>query len=331
MTNDKPRILITGANGFVGSRLCRKFLDQGYHVVAGVRKTSDLSLLKELEIEYRYGDVTAPDTLPDMIKDTDYIVHNAGLIKARKPESFFEVNEKGTHDLFEAIANHNRQIKKAIYISSQAAAGPVIDGRPVTESDPPHPITTYGASKLAGEQEALSFADKFHVISLRPPGVYGPGDKEIFTFFQTVNRRIKPLIGDIHRKLQVIHVDDLSQAVRLAVQGNTNSGQSYFVAENRAYTLHEMVTILSRVSGKRGVPLRLPAFLFKLIAVVSESSFRLVGAAPMLTLEKARELLESWELSTDKARDSFGFDSQIPFETGARETFAWYRENGWLK
>ena len=66
---DKPSVMITGANGFIGSRMVMHFLVQGFHVVAGVRKTSDLGFLENLDIEYRYGDVTQPDTLPEMVRE----------------------------------------------------------------------------------------------------------------------------------------------------------------------------------------------------------------------------------------------------------------------
>ncbi|MCX6834084.1 MAG: SDR family NAD(P)-dependent oxidoreductase, partial [candidate division Zixibacteria bacterium] len=96
MTDTRESVLVTGANGFVGSRLCAHLLQTGYHVIAQVRRTSDLSLLKDLTVECRYGDITALETLPDMVRGVDYIVHNAGVIKATRRETFFAVNEQGT-------------------------------------------------------------------------------------------------------------------------------------------------------------------------------------------------------------------------------------------
>lgn len=331
MPDGKPSVLITGANGFVGSRLCRKFLDEGFHVVAGVRKTADLSLLGELELEYRYGDVTQPETLGEMVTGIDYIIHNAGVVKTKRKETFFTINHQGTKSLLEAIARYNPQVKKVVYISSLAAAGPSVDGRPVTEADEPHPITAYGRSKLAGEGVTLSFSKKFNVLSVRPPGIYGPGEREILSFFRIVNKRIKPYIGSPERRLQLVHVDDLCRAVFLAITTETKSGEAYFVAENRSYSMRELISLLEKGCGKKGFPVRLPSPVFKAISVVSELAFKLVGATPMLTREKANELLVSWEVSTAKAKNDFGFESQIPFEQGARETYQWYKQKGWLK
>jgi len=113
MNQSDKSILITGANGFVGARLCRKFIDSGFHVIAGVRKTADLSMLEGLELEYRYGDVTSAESLIDMVKEVDYVIHNAGVVKAKKKQKFYDVNEKGTANLFEAISRYNPNVKKS--------------------------------------------------------------------------------------------------------------------------------------------------------------------------------------------------------------------------
>lgn len=310
--------------------MCRTFLDNGFEVIAGVRLTSDLTHLRDLNVSYRYGDVCQPETLPEMVADVEYIVHNAGLVKAKTTARFFEVNDKGTRNLYEAIAAKNAGVKKVIYISSAAASGPS-DGMALRkEEDPPEPITVYGRSKLAGEQTALSYADKFHSVTVRPPGIYGPGDKEILGFFQAVNRRLKPCIGNMSRRLHLVHVDDLCRGIHRAVTGHTESGSVYFIAEDRAYTMKELVNLLEKGVGKKGIPAVIPAPVFKLIAAVSEGLLKMFNVTPMLTREKASELLASWEISTARAREHFGYSSEIPFESGARETYLWYKREGWL-
>ncbi|UCC43612.1 MAG: SDR family NAD(P)-dependent oxidoreductase [Candidatus Zixiibacteriota bacterium] len=330
MSDSKPSVLITGANGFVGSHLCRRFSGEGFDVVAGIRRTADMSLIRDLPVAIRYGDVTDSSSLPAMVSEVDYIIHNAGVVKAKRPALFFEVNEAGTANLFEAILQNNPSVRRVVLVSSVAVAGPSEKGRPVVESDPPNPKTTYGRSKAAGERIALSYADRLSVVAVRPPAVYGPGDKEMFAFFRSVYMRIKPLIGNLSRRAQVVHADDLSAGIFAAATRELESGSVYFTAENRSYTIKEMSNILQQACGRYALPAVIPAPLFKLIARASETAFKMVGATPMLTREKSDELLASWEVSTDRAREELGFDSKIPFPQGAKETYDWYIREGWL-
>jgi nucleoside-diphosphate-sugar epimerase len=327
----KPTVLITGANGFVGSRLCRKLVAEGFRVIAGVRKTADLRLLIDIPVEYRYGDVTQPDALPAMVTGIDYIVHNAGVVKAKSREVFFAVNEQGTRNLCEAMARHDTSVKRMVYVSSAAAAGPSHRGIPAKETDPPHPVTTYGESKLAGETVALSYAGRFPVTVVRPTGVYGPGDKEMFTLFQAVHRHLRPQVGDMSRRIQLVHVDDLCLGIFKALVAKTRSGSVYVIAEKQACTMREMIDILARTDGGWQIPLIVPAPLFRFIAAVSEYSFKLAGATPMLTREKTRELLPSWEFDVSRAKDELGYESRIPLAEGMRQTYDWYLAEGWLK
>ena len=215
-------------------------------------------------------------------------------------------------------------------MSSLSVAGPATNGFPVKESDPPNPITAYGRSKQAGEEVARSYADQFNVVAIRPPGVYGPGDKEILSLFKIVYHRLKPIIGDSSRKMQLVHVDDLCEGIFQAVSSETKSGSVYFIAENKAYSMSELMTILEHSCGRRAMTIPLPAPLFRMIASVAELATKTVGGVPMLTREKSRELLASWEIDTSLAKREIGFNSRIPFEQGARETYAWYIDKGWL-
>jgi len=330
MSETKPTILITGANGFIGSELCRRFVSEEFKVIAGVRPTADRTMIEKLPLSFRQGDVTDPGSLPEMVAGVDYVIHNAGLVKANTDAGLFAVNEQGTANLFDAIARHNPTVKKVIYVSSVAVGGPSRIGRPVVETDPPNPVSTYGHSKAAGEKVALSFKDRFPVVSVRPPAVYGPGDKEMFAIFRTVYRGLSPRIGSMSRRVQLVHVDDLCRGVFLSVTAETESGAIYFLAERMAYTMNEMMTLIRRASGRSTIPVVIPGPIFILIATFSEFLFKLVGAAPILTRSKARELLASWEVSTERARNDLGFESTITLEQGAEDTYHWYLQNGWL-
>lgn len=323
-------VLITGANGFIGSRLCLTFLRQGFKVIAGIRQNCDRRLLDGLAVQYRFGDVTDPASLPAMVADVNFVIHNAGVVKAKNRDGFFRVNGQGTANLLAAVTQHNPRVTRVVYVSSQAVGGPSINGRPVAESDEPHPVTTYGESKRAGEEAALAYKDQLNIVVVRPTGVYGPGDKEVFSFFQIANRRLKIYFGDVTRKVQMVHVDDLCRGILAAATQQSRSGSIYHIAEKQAYTIRELVDMMQAAVGKKGLTFTVSAALFRRIASISERSARLFGATPMLTVEKCNELLDSWEVDTRKAKDELGFESAIPFAQGAADTYRWYKENGWL-
>jgi nucleoside-diphosphate-sugar epimerase len=329
--NDVSRgsVLVTGANGFVGSRLCRRLISDGYRVTAGIREGCDGTLIENLDLEYRFGDVTQPETLPGMVEGIDYVVHNAGVVKVKKPETFFDVNKIGTRNILEAVeaASH---LKKFVYISSMAAAGPSEPGEPLTEETPPHPATIYGQSKLAAENEVLAVVDSVNSVIIRPPAIYGPGDREMFTFFKSLNDRIKPYLGNPARRIQLVHVDDLAFGVSRALQAETKSGSIYFIAEDESYSYYMLVKYLRRAVGRMALPIYIPGFLVRLMAHLSEGLMKVWGKTPMFTAEKANEILDNWEVSVEKARRELDFEARIHFPEGAQETVYWYREEGWL-
>ncbi len=327
--NQKETVLITGANGFVGSRLCRRLMADGFQVIAGIRRGCDMSLIDDIDLDCRYGDITKAETLPDMVKDIDYIIHNAGLVKAQRPEQFYKVNQIGAKNLLQ-VALEDKKLRKFIYISSVAAAGPSTAGNPLTEDQPPRPITEYGRSKVAGEKEVLGFSDKIPVVIIRPSAVYGPGDQEAFTFFQILDNRIKPYIGNLSRRIQMVHVDDLCLGISLALRSQTKTGSIYFIAESQAYSYRDLIKNIRKATGKVALPMYVPGWGVRIIAAISENIVRAFGKSPMFTVEKANEILSNWEISTARAEKELGYHSQIPFERGAHETYLWYREEGWL-
>jgi dihydroflavonol-4-reductase len=325
----REKVLVTGANGFVGSRLCARLLEDKYHVIAGVREGCDASLIEDLDLEYRFGDITYPETLPEMVRNVDYIIHNAGAVKVKNLKLFFDINQIGTKNMIEAATGHER-LKKFIYISSMAAAGPSKPNHPVTESDPPNPITVYGRSKLAGEKEVLQKVEQVNSVIVRPPGIYGPGEKEMFTFFEILNNRIKPYIGSTKRRIQLLHIDDLTRGISKVLKADTKSGEIYYIAESQSYSYYQLVNHLRRAVGRASFPIYVPGWAVRMIAWISEKSLRIFGKTPMFTVEKANEILENWEVSTEKAARELGYQSEIAFPEGARETVYWYREEGLL-
>jgi nucleoside-diphosphate-sugar epimerase len=324
------KILVTGANGFIGSRVCRLLAASGYTIRVMCRESSDLSLLKDIPYTKTIADITKPETLPSAVTGIDYIIHVAGLIKARNEQGFFEVNQKGTLNLLNAVKNNNLELKKLVLVSSVAASGPA-STTPRKEDDPPQPITTYGRSKLAGEETLSAFYDLFPITIVRPHAVYGPGDKGIYGFFDAVNKGIRPYMGGGYNFVHLVYVDDLARGIKIAMESEQSAGQVYFCADSKAYTVREVLDMMGDLMGKKGIGITIPLWLLNIIAFISETYFKLIGKAPLFSRDKVRELTDNWLIDVSKARDQLGFETEFDLKTGAQLTIDWYRKHGWLK
>ena len=326
-----PTSLITGANGFAGSHMAEHLLDRSHRVICLVRKTSDLSNLKGLNVELRYGDVTDVKSLHLALKGAEYVFHFAGKTKAFSEDEYMYINGQGTANVAEACCNDDLSIKMLVYISSLAAAGPQQSELSIDERMPPRPITAYGRSKLAGEAFIRQIcAGKIRWCIVRPTGVYGPRDKDILKYFKMVNRGWKVLVSGHDRKVSLIHAQDLAQLCYRAATRSPN-GELYMASDGESYTWEQLTDKIARVMGKKTTRISVPLWVTKTAAVLSEIRGSLTGKLVTLNREKLMELTaQGWAVDIAKAEDKLGYFTEYPILEGVKETVRWYRKNGWL-
>lgn len=142
-------ILVTGATGFIGSHLVEALVQQGAQVRCLVRNTSPLGWIKDLPVEFVVGDCRDQQSLRQAVQDVDLVFHLAGATMAVKEQTFFEVNGRGTQNLVQACIENKTRLKKFIYLSSQAAAGPCPSDGKKKESTR-EPVSPYGEKQIAG-------------------------------------------------------------------------------------------------------------------------------------------------------------------------------------
>ena len=129
------QVLVTGATGFVGGRLVKALLQEGYSVTCLVRKTSNTRTLQEMPVRLVVGDLENRETVRDAVRGIDTVYHLAGAIKAAGREQYFRINKTGTRLLLEALTETNPGLKRFIHVSSLAAAGPSPESRALTEKE----------------------------------------------------------------------------------------------------------------------------------------------------------------------------------------------------
>lgn len=326
------KILITGATGFIGSHLTEELVRRGHAVRCLIRPTSNLVWIQHLPIERAHGDFDDDVSLQKAVADVDIVFHAAGVTKARTKDEYFTGNYTPTKNLLLAALKSDPTLKRFVHISSQAAIGPSIDGKPVNEQTPFHPVTTYGISKMEAEKECLRLMDRLPITIVRPPAVYGPRDKDIFEFFNAMNRGLQPMIGFTTKTVSLIHVFDLVAGIVLAAEQPKAVGETYFVSSERHYTWKEVGQLTARIMGKRVLRVKVPEIGVYMVAGFSEL-FSMVSRRPvLLNWEKARDIVQSaWTCSVEKAKRELGFRESLTLERGIQNTVQWYRAQGWLK
>ncbi len=324
------KVLITGANGFIGAALARDALRRGMRVRCLVRKTSDLSRLRGLDVESYYGELRRPETLKEALKDVDIVYHAAGVTRGRTDQDFYEGNEAATRNLLKMCLEEGRDSQKVVLLSSQAAGGPSAD-RPLTEEDEPHPISVYGRSKLLAEEAVLEFSRVRPAVIIRPPSVYGPGDKDFLLLFRNVKRRLMPMIGSGRQRISIVYIDDLVAGIQAAAFSERANGERFYLCGDEDVSFRELTDAAAAALGVR--PLLLPLPMIGVEAVIRGAVLvsKITGKASILTMDKLREMKQpGWLCSNDKAKRLLGFKPQLGIKEGMARTAAWYREQGLL-
>jgi nucleoside-diphosphate-sugar epimerase len=261
----------------------------------------------------------------------DWVFHLAGVVRARKYEDYFLANSTGTRNLLQACRRENPGLDRFVLVSTQAAAGPSPDGRPLTEGDSARPISAYGWSKLMAEKEVLEHKSDLPVVIVRPSPVYGPRDRDFHSLFKMIKLGLRPVIGREERHIHLTYVRDVVEGTWLAAQGAQICGNVYFLADDRSYTWREIGLILGRAFNKKPRQLTIPKSVSWIITRVAELWAALLRRPAVLNREKRREMLARyWLCDTSRARDELGFRVEHPLPVGAQSTLRWYRDNGWL-
>jgi len=325
------KAFVTGGTGFIGSHLVEALVQKGYDVTCLVRRTSDLRWLKSLSISYVEGDLRDEEMLKRGFEGQDYIFHVAGLTKAIYPEEYDQVNHQGTRNLIRAALESNMAVERFVYFSSLAAVGPSPSPEPINDSIDPHPVNSYGRSKLEAEEFLIRNSENLPITIIRPPTVYGPRDRDFYLFFRYAQKGWIPLLWNGDPLLSLVYVKDLVRAVFMALETPETIGKVYFVSDRFPYAWSKIVETIASALQIRPLPIRIPISFLYLASLGAEGLSRIRKRNPLLTREKVREIREKyWICYPTKAQDDFGYKSLFSLEEGIAETLQWYLENGWL-
>jgi nucleoside-diphosphate-sugar epimerase len=324
-----PTCFLTGATGFVGGHVARALIAQGWAVRALVRgDASRLNDVAEARMTPAPGDLSAAADLSAVLSGSDAIIHVAGVVKARSLEEYREGNARATERLVEW---GKRVCPNAMFVlvSSQAAAGPARDGRPVTESDSPRPISWYGISKREGE-EAVARGWKGPWVAVRAAVVYGPADRGLLVMFQAAARGFLPVPAGRSR-IQIIFAEEAGLAIARAASRRDLSGRTPFLSDPGSVTIRELCAALAGLPKRKARLLPIPNFALRAAGAIETLREALTRRSRPFNADKAREILAGdWLCDGSPLRRDLDLPAPMPLSEGLARTWQWYRERGWL-
>lgn len=324
-----PVALVTGASGFVGSHVVEALISRGYRVRCLLRAQSPMEWLEGRPIEVFRGDCLAPESLGPAVNGVELLIHVAGLVKARDPLDFYQINEEGTVNLLRTCRETAGSLRRFVLVSSLAALGPSPDGQPLSEEATPHPVSDYGRSKLRAEAAVQAASQHLPTAIVRPSTVYGPRDRATFPYFAMAARGFIVAVRKGGR-VSLVHAADLAKGLVAAGEHPGPSGEIYHLADPRSYTDEEVVAATRAAFGK-GRRVQIPVTLLRLLGAAADAAARLTGRAFFLSRQKVEEIqYRYWVCDVSKAMRQLGLQITRTLTDGFRDTIGWYRQHGWL-
>lgn len=328
------KILVTGANGFVGSHLCEKLINEGHNVYALVRTPAKLKLPENNLLHVIKGDLDLEtlswvDSLPT---DLDTVIHTAGIVHHFNTDEFFRINSDGTLHLIKNLRNKFSQLH-FILISSLAAAGPSLSKQKRNEEDLDFPISLYGKSKKQAEVILKQFAPAEYILSVvRPPMVIGPRDPAVLDIFKMVKSRIilLPGLDSLKKQYSFVCVFDLVKTITLLCEYKKQ--ESYFSAHPQTVSFQEIIQTIKKAMKKSWVLyLPMPLILIKLLTIVLNFINRFFPLNVRLTPDKYFELAASnWTCDGKKSENQLAQVYQYDLVSTIEVTLNDYKKSHWI-
>jgi nucleoside-diphosphate-sugar epimerase len=325
MTQQKPKkVLITGANGFIGNTLMRYYKAQKVPVV-GVDLVGNHN-------DIVTGDIANPETISHLLESCDVVVHTAALVSNSIADTdMWRVNGLATRNLIAAAEKY--KVRRFVQLSSIVAYGNTAEGE-LDEDQPVHAAGgSYVLTKLASEHTVLAAQAKssLELVIIRPGDVYGPGSRPwIILPLEAIDKGQFMLPAKGMGFFRPIYIDDLVRGIALAVSTKEAKGEIFNLSCEGYISAKEFFSHHYLWKNKRG-PMVVSTKLALLAAAIATKVAHLTGGVNEASTATVTQLsTKSW-FSIAKAERILGWKPEVSFDEGIERSKIWAAEQGLIK
>jgi 2-alkyl-3-oxoalkanoate reductase len=326
------KVLVTGGTGFTGKALVKRLVDLGHEVVSlDYQEGLKTDEIRSWGAKVIIGSVTDPAVVEQCMDGVDIVHHLAAAFRELDvPNSYYdEVNVGGTKIVLKSAWNH--KVKKFVYCSTCGVHGNV-DHPPADENAPIQPGDYYQQTKYDAEPWVQSYqAQGLETTILRPTAIYGPGDPERFQMiFRRVNKGVFPMFGDGETLYHPLYIDNLVDALILAMEPGKGLGQAYLIADEEYVSIE---TLVRKTAQALGVEVKIPHYPILPLVVaghVCEKLCKPFKIAPPIFPRRVDWFRQNRAFDISKAKRDLGYQPKIDLDEGLKRTGEWYQREGYI-
>lgn len=336
------KVMITGANGFIGSHIVEFFLREGIEVGCFIREKSNVQYIEKYNLERSIGDIRNSLDLKKAFQGYDFVIHNAARASDwGSYKEFYETNVIGTLNVLKACVECN--IKNIIMTGTNSVYGEENSTIIKDENSPynshypyfmhdifPCKMNYYRDTKSMAKKQAMDFAKRYHLnlIILEPVFVYGEREFHagFYEYLKTASTKIPFLMGSKKNKFHIIYARDLARAYFLAYKKELKGIHTFLIGNQNAEHMEKIYSLFCKEAGLKK-PYNIPKVFIYPIGFMMELFYTLFHCKtpPLLTRGRVNMFYDNTEFSVKKAEEILGFRNEYSLEEGIHKTVSWYK------
>lgn len=311
------KILVTGANGFIGQQLCKALSEKGYAVTGVFRSREKFTGYFDFITGIVVGEIDAETDWTEALKGVDAVVHLASRVhimhdSASNPlEEYRKVNTAGTRRLAEISVKAG--VRRFVFLSTVKVNGEYTTDRPFTEDNVPNPLDPYAISKWEAELALRDIVDKtgLKIVILRPPLVYGPNVKANFLrLLGMVNKGIP--LALVNNARSMVYIGNLVDAIIQCIEYPDALNQTFLVSDGHDISTPDLIRMIAKAMDKKPRLIPCPTQALKFLGRLTKKSIEI------------ERLIGSLQIDNSKIKNVLNWHPPFTMEEGIKETVKWY-------